>query len=128
MDTNKSYIDRHMNVDDDNIRNDHNRRLNASKGFVVKTEDKVIGCYFMMEMPDSFELGRFFLISEVQNKKLGTRLVKEILEEYKTIQKPILIHVWKDNPVRTFWEKFGFVVHEENDPFIDLIYHFRKAA
>ena len=121
---NQSYIDRHMNVDETIVRQRHDERINDSKGFMIEQNNQPIGCYFMLDKADCYELGRFFIVPEMQGKGLGTDIIKNILNEYAVFKKPILIHVWKDNPVQEFWKKFGFVFYKGNDPFTDMIYRF----
>lgn len=122
LETNQSYIDRHMNVDENNVRKAHEERVNASQGFIIESDNQPIACYFVLNKPDYYELGRFFIVAEKRGKGLGTEIIKPVLDAYATTKKPILIHVWKDNPVQEFWSKLGFVFHSFNGPFADMIY------
>ena len=87
---------------------------------IIMDEVKKIGFYHgeMLEN-GGFEIGNICIIPEYQGKGIGTRLLKNILEEHR--DKDIYLRYFKQNPVVKLYERLGFEIIEE------MPYHFKMV-
>ncbi len=75
--------------------------------YMVQVNKKNIGFYNGEILEDgSYEIGNIVIIPEYQGQKIGTKILKNILEQYKN--KDIHIQYFKQNPVGTLYERFGY--------------------
>jgi GNAT superfamily N-acetyltransferase len=119
---NKSYIEKHFGWNEAETRKTQQARVAESDVFIITMNNKPIGCYFITNQKDSYKLARFFLIDEMQGKGLGRDIVRKILADYASSDKPVTINVWQGNPVIRFWEKMGFRRFSEDEHFIYMRY------
>ncbi len=71
-------------------------------GFVVGGE------IFYKELPYDCEMYAFYILKEYQQKGLGTKLFRQMLEFLKTFEySSMIIWVLKENPSCKFYEKMG---------------------
>lgn len=59
----------------------------------------------------NYEVGNICIVPEYQGKGIGTKILKEKLEEYK--DRDIEIQYFKQNPVGSLYERLGFVPNGE---------------
>ncbi len=65
--------------------------------------------------PYDCAIGAIYVLDEYQRKGVGSKLVKEILEFFKSQQhKTMIIWVLEENPYRKFYEKLGGIVKERS--------------
>lgn len=125
---NKIYADRYIGAPLETLRLWFDQRITQQNCFVVEKDEKKIGCYCIQELSDAVKLNSFFLIEQMQRKGIGSQLLTEILHEYRLLQKPIRIHVWKDNPVQEFWKHKGFAyISTDEDNLMMFLYHYPSS-
>ena len=74
--------------------------------------DKKIGFYNGEVLENgNYEVGNICIIPEYQGKGIGTKLLKDKLEENK--DRNIEIQYFKQNPVGALYERLGFVPNGE---------------
>ena len=71
-----------------------------------------------------YEVGNICIIPEYQGKGIGTKILKDILEQYK--DKNIHIQYFKQNPVGKLYERLGFVVNRETNTHYQMIKYTEK--
>ena len=76
--------------------------------YIIVNRNKKIG-FYNGEILDSgnYEIGNICIIPEYQGKGIGTKILKEKLEENK--DRDIEIQYFKQNPVGSLYERLGFV-------------------
>ena len=80
--------------------------------YIIQTEGKDIGFYndAMLEN-GNYEIGNICIIPEYQGKGIGTKILKDVIEEHKEFN--IEIQYFKQNPVGKLYERLGFVPNGE---------------
>ena len=80
--------------------------------YIIMDGDKKIGFYNGEILENgNYEVGNICIISEYQGKGIGSKILKDILEENK--DKDIEIQYFKQNPVVRLYERLGFVSNGE---------------
>jgi N-acetylglutamate synthase-like GNAT family acetyltransferase len=83
---------------------------------VVELEGRPIGCLAVARRPGEIRLQRVFLLPELQNRGIGSRLVEGLLEEARSAGLPLRLRVFKVNHrAQHFYRRLGFVVTGETD-------------
>ncbi len=87
-----------------------NREIQDYK--VIKIEEQIIGCLYIRPFEDGVLLDEIYLIEAYRNRKIGSTLIKQILEENKIVY----LWVYKKNTIAlNLYKKLGFKVKEETD-------------
>lgn len=80
--------------------------------YIIQTEGKDIGFFndAMLEN-GNYEIGNICIVPEYQGKGIGTKILKDVIEEHKEFN--IEIQYFKQNPVGKLYERLGFVPNGE---------------
>lgn len=82
--------------------------------YIIMDRDKKIGFYNGEILENgNYEVGNICIISEYQGKGIGSKILKDILEENK--DKDIEIQYFKQNPVGKLYERLGFIANGETE-------------
>lgn len=82
--------------------------------FIIVYGDKKIGFYNGELLENgNYEVGNICIIPEYQGKGIGTKILKDKLEEYKNYD--IEIQYFKQNPVGNLYKKLGFIPDKEKE-------------
>ena len=82
--------------------------------FIIMDGNKKIGFYNGEIIENgNYEIGNICLIPEYQGKGIGTKILRDILEENKN--KDIEIQYFKQNPVGRLYARLGFVPNGETE-------------
>ncbi len=80
--------------------------------FIIMNGDQKIGFYNGEVLENgNYEIGNICIIPEYQGKGIGTKLLKEKLEENK--DRDVEIQYFKQNPVGSLYARLGFVPNGE---------------
>lgn len=87
--------------------------LVKNNAYIIVCEDKKIG-FYNGELLDNgnYEIGNICILPEYQGKGIGTKLLKDILEQYKGYN--IEIQYFKSNPVGVLYKRLGFIQNGES--------------
>ena len=81
---------------------------------------KRIGFYHGEELENgAYEIGNICIIPEFQGKGIGTKVLREVLEN--NTHRDVYLRYFKQNPVAGLYARLGFVVCEEQP------YHFKMC-
>lgn len=58
------------------------RWQNYKKLYVIQSDEEFAGVCVVQELPDAVKIGPLVIIEKYQGKKLGTKLLKEIIQDY----------------------------------------------
>ena len=76
--------------------------------YIIQYDNTDIGFYNGNLLENgNYEIGNICIVQEYQNKGIGSKILKEILEKYSN--KDIEIQYFKQNPVGKLYERLGFV-------------------
>ena len=80
--------------------------------FIIMDGDNRIGFYNGEVLENgNYEVGNICIVPEFQGKGIGTKLLKDKLEEYK--DRDIEIQYFKQNPVGALYTRLGFLPNGE---------------
>ena len=83
-----------------------------NNAYIIMDGDNRIGFYNGEILENgNYEIGNICIIPEYQGKGIGTKLLKEKLEENK--DRDIVIQYFKQNPVGSLYARLGFVPNGE---------------
>ena len=101
---------------EDDQRKYFERFIAAVKGnaFIIMDENKKIG-FYNGEVSESgnYEIGNICIIPEYQGKGIGTKILKDKIEDNK--DRDIEIQYFKQNPVGSLYARLGFVPNGETE-------------
>jgi GNAT superfamily N-acetyltransferase len=60
-------------------------------------------------------LKQLYVVPALQRRGIGTQVMKLLLDRWRTLQRPVVLGVLKNNPARRLYERLGFVVTGETD-------------
>lgn len=88
--------------------------------YLIQLDEKVIGFYNdeFLENGD-YEVGNICIVPEYQGRGIGTKILKDIMEQYA--DKNIHIQYFKQNPVGKLYERLGFVANGETKTHYQMI-------
>lgn len=79
---------------------------------VIKIEGQIIGCLYIRPFEDGILLDEIYVKKAYRNRKIGSTLIKQILEENKIVY----LWVYKKNVIAlNLYKKLGFKVKEETN-------------
>jgi len=92
---------------------------------VVKLDNKIIGCILVLKHLDGVILDEIFIEEEYRNRKIGTSIIKDILENNNIVY----LWVYKSN-INAFrlYEKLGFNVISDTENRYFMQYSKLKSA
>ena len=80
----------------------------------VMLHDNIVGFWGFDEKSDVIDEVTIQLITEVQGQGVGTCYLEQLVALSNKTIKPTLLRVFKSNPARVLYERFGFMVYDEN--------------
>jgi len=111
---------------DENVQRDfHAKAWQRQKPEIITYDGKLIGTIATIESEDCVEIGQFFILSDYQNKEIGTHLLKSILDKADQSGKKVTLRFLKNNPVKSLYIRNGFRVVHINE---SLYYMERKLG
>lgn len=90
--------------------------INTFKGdiYIIYYENNKIGFYNGEILENgNYEIGNICIIPEYQGRGIGTKILKDKLEENK--DRNIEIQYFKNNPVGKLYQRLGFVLNGEKE-------------
>jgi GNAT superfamily N-acetyltransferase len=75
---------------------------------VIFVDEMPVGRLYVERGPEAFLIIDIALLPEHRGKGIGTLLVESVLEEARSLGKPVRIHVERQNPARRLYERLGF--------------------
>lgn len=76
---------------------------------IILLNEQPIGRIYVERRPKEIQLMDIILVPEHRNAGIGSRLVKELLEESTQSNKPVHLYVWEFNDgAYRFYKRFGF--------------------
>ena len=82
---------------------------------VVVYRDLDIGTIEIISHADHLHVGEFYLLRPFQRQGIGTALLGRVLNEATEKSLPVRLEVLKNNPVRSLYQRHGFVVTGERE-------------
>jgi ribosomal protein S18 acetylase RimI-like enzyme len=81
---------------------------------ILRLDDQSIGRLYLAEVDDKIKILDLTIAPDFRNKKIGSLLLEEILQDAQTKNKSVQIYLENYNPAQNLFLRFGFeVVAEE---------------
>ena len=114
------YIKQIWGWDEDKVREFHVQDWLNKRPEIILYDNEPIGTIYLNENKDYIEIGQFIILSEYQNKGIGSYILKGIIEEADHSGRVIKLEYLRINPVATLYQRMGFHVVGSNDIFISV--------
>jgi ribosomal protein S18 acetylase RimI-like enzyme len=81
--------------------------------FQLITQNGVtVGAVRVERFPDHIRLDQLYVATPYQRRGIGTEVVRGLIAEARSANKPLRLRVLKSNPAKKLYERLGFVVTE----------------
>lgn len=84
---------------------------------VLERNDAPLGRLYLFRAAKDIRIVDISLLPETRNTGVGTALLQGVMDEAKTTQRTVSIHVEKFNPAQRLYRRLGFVEIGENGPY-----------
>ena len=81
---------------------------------VIKDRHTIIGFIKVVESETDIYLGELQIVSDRQNRGIGTSIIKKSIAEAKLKRKRLWLRVIQGNPAERLYKRLGFTVFEES--------------
>lgn len=105
----KKYVDIIRGWNEEYERADMKNKFMPGTHKIIQVDEQDVGTILIQEELGHFKLAHLELLPQFQNKGIGTKLIKEILDKAKTKNKYVWLKVLKTNPAIELYKKLGFV-------------------
>jgi len=75
---------------------------------IIEADDNPIGRLYIHRQPHDIRIVDISLMPQHRGKGIGTKLLREILDEGAATNTPVTIHVEQFNPAMRLYERLGF--------------------
>ena len=116
----KKYVEETWGWDEEFQRKNFEANFKIEDGEIIVFQGEDVGFWWKIEKENEILLASIRLLPEFQNKGIGTKLIKELIE---TSDKPVRLHVLKVNPARRLYERLGFEITDEADTHFVMMFN-----
>ncbi|MBA2736054.1 MAG: GNAT family N-acetyltransferase [Pyrinomonadaceae bacterium] len=114
----KDYVAQTWDWDEDWQRLDFTEKFNPADGKIIVGGGVDAGFWRTIERETETLLVSIRILPEFQNRGIGTKIIKNLLNESKN---PVRLQVLKVNPARRLYEKLGFEIFDETETHFKMI-------
>ena len=110
------YISTKWGWDEDFQRNLHAQRWSEKPWFIISLNNSDIGTLSLHTLDMStLRFGEFYISKEFRNKGLGTKILKQVLNQCDSNNQNVILEYLKWNPVGDLYKRHAFVIKSENE-------------
>lgn len=114
------YIAEIWGWDEDEQREFHTQDWLYRRPEIILYDSEPIGTIYVFENEDYIEIERFIILTEYQNKGIGSFILKGIMDEADRSGRVIKLKYLRINPVATLYSRMGFEVVGNDDLFVSV--------
>jgi len=114
----KDYVAQTWDWDEDWQRLDFTEKFNPADGKIIVVVGVDAGFWWTIKRETETLLVSIRILPEFQNRGVGTKIIKNLLNESKN---PVRLQVLKVNPARRLYEKLGFEIFDETETHFKMI-------
>ena len=101
---------------DENVQRDfHRKEFDPSHLQIVTLGGRDIGTIEVVSKDKRILINKLYLLPKYHNRGIGSKLIRDVLDQARTQGLPVRLSVLKVNPARRLYERLGFHVVEETD-------------
>jgi GNAT superfamily N-acetyltransferase len=116
------YVTHMFDWDEDVQRGFHAKAWQQKMPDIITYDGELVGTIATIESEDCIEIGQFFILTDYQNKGIGTHLLKSILNKADQLSKNVTLKFLKNNPVKSLYLRNGFRVVDTNE----IVYYMER--
>ncbi len=90
------------------------------KPSIITYDSRPIGTILITENEDHIEIAQFIIVSEYQNKGIGSHILKDIMDRADHSGRVIKLQYLRINPVASLYSRMGFQVIGNDDLFVSV--------
>ncbi len=90
------------------------RDISSGQASILAVNDQSVGWVHLRESDTEIELCQLYIVPEMQNRGIGSTIVKRFLSRAQTNDKKMTLEVMKNNRARSLYERLGFIQTGEN--------------
>jgi ribosomal protein S18 acetylase RimI-like enzyme len=87
---------------------------------IIERDGEAIGRLYLRETADDLHIIDIALLPDSRGRGLGGAILEDVLDQARGLGRAVTIHVERNNPARSLYERLGFEVVEEGDVY-DLL-------
>ena len=114
------YINEIWGWDEGRQREFHTQDWLNKRPAIILYDNQPIGTIYINENEDYIELQQFIILSEYQNKGIGSYILQGILDEADSSGQIVKLKYLRSNPVASLYSRMGFQVVDNDDLFISV--------
>ncbi len=114
----KDYVAQTWDWDEDWQRLDFTEKFNPADGKIIVVVGVDAGFWWTIERETETLLVSIRILPEFQNRGVGTKIIKNLLNESKN---PVRLQVLKVNPAHRLYERLGFKIFDETETHFKMI-------
>jgi ribosomal protein S18 acetylase RimI-like enzyme len=92
--------------------NDYQRRFPNAEHFIINAGARSVGRLYLARLEDSIRILDITILPESRNAGIGSRIIKDLMNEAQTAGKAVRIYVESFNPSLQLFERLGFAAVE----------------
>lgn len=96
--------------------------FNPAHSQIIVVGDRDAGELTLEEREDDLYLKGIYILPVYQNQGVGTAVLHHLLAQAQARRQPVSLQVFKVNPARQLYERLGFIIVGESEP-----YYFMKV-
>lgn len=108
----KKYVEKTWGWNEEWQKANFKNAFNPNDGEIIVVDGADAGFLWIVEKESETLLASIRLLPEFQNKGVGTRIIKNLLDKS---DKPVRLQVLKINPARNLYDRLGFEIIGETD-------------
>lgn len=94
---------------------------------IIIMDGKAIGVFKLDKKSTPWELVQLQIAPEYQGWGLGTKIIKDVLNEANEVGANIRLGVLKTNPAKRLYERFGFCEVEKKEHSYEMVYTSKQS-
>lgn len=91
--------------------------FNPARSQIIVVGDQDAGELTLEEREDDLYLKGIYLLPAYQNQGVGTAVLHHLLAQAQISGRPVSLRVFKVNPARRLYERLGFTIVGESEPY-----------
>jgi ribosomal protein S18 acetylase RimI-like enzyme len=119
--TMRELIEKTWGWDEDWQLREFERRFTEQAVSIIEVDGQPVGAMYLESRPDTIHIADFQVASDSQGRGLGTTVLRGLVADARARGVAIELDVLQQNPrARKLYERLGFMVAAEGDPFIRM--------
>lgn len=100
----------------------------AAENKIILLAEQPIGRVLIDRSAPEILLVDIALLSAFRGRGIGSQIIKALLGEAITLNKPVKLSVFESNPALRLYERLGFSKVGEDGPYIEMLWQLRGRA